>query len=83
MALARVKANKRKTFFGMPKFLVRWLNKASDGSRSRSGSVEGKRFLTPAQQREENMRGVLERARQADIARANGQEVNVLKLGVK
>ena len=65
-ALAWVQANERKTASGMPKFLVRWLNKASDGSRSRSGSVEGKQFLTPAQQREENMRKVGERIAEAE-----------------
>jgi hypothetical protein len=60
------------------------LNKASDGSRSRSGSVEGKRFLTKLEQQEENMRGVRERARQADIALASGKPLGeVLKLGVK
>jgi hypothetical protein len=65
-ALAWVQANERKTASGMPKFLVRWLNKASDGSRSRSGSVEGKQFLTTAQQREENMRKVGERIAEAE-----------------
>lgn len=58
-ALAWVQANKRKTASGMQRFLVRWLNKATDSSRSSSGSGEVR--LTPIQQREENMRQVRER----------------------